>query len=214
MKTTNRIDVGARIGCIVILRDAGKSRYNTRLVLCRCDCGREFMVGRNDLRRRGRSATCHCVRWLPSRQSAEVRLWRSVKKTDSCWLWQGRKNKTGYGSLFCAGKIWRAHRLSWFLANGPIPAGMVVCHHCDNPACVRVDHLFLGTQVENIRDARDKHRLNYSGITVEVVLEIRKRFETGGISRRGLARVYGVHNSTICKIISRKTWPDVEWKAP
>lgn len=76
-----------------------------------------------------------------------------------CWEWQaGRSSVWGYGSARVAGRTVPAHRLSWQLTYGDIPAGMVVCHACDNPPCVRPSHLFLGTQRDNIQDSLAKGR--------------------------------------------------------
>lgn len=76
---------------------------------------------------------------------------------DGCILWTGTLDEDGYGRLFVRRRRWRAHRLAWTLERGPIPPGLVVMHRCDQPSCVRVDHLELGTQAENLRD-RDRKR--------------------------------------------------------
>lgn len=88
----------------------------------------------------------------------EERFNKNVNKTLSCWLWEGCTNKAGYGVLNVHTKQTMAHRFSWSIINGFIPKGMFVCHHCDNPPCVRPDHLFLGTQDDNIHDMIAKGR--------------------------------------------------------
>jgi len=87
-----------------------------------------------------------------------TRFWLKVHKTADCWLWQGATNKRGYGRCTVNGVNWYSHRLSWMLHYGAIPVGMFVLHHCDNPSCVRPDHLFLGTQTDNMKDCVRKRR--------------------------------------------------------
>lgn len=95
----------------------------------------------------------------------EVRFWAKVRKSDGCWLWMGLKDKDGYGQLRRdkqpgerRGRMVKAARLAWELENGLMPDGMGALHTCDNPPCVRHDHIYPGTPVENGRDLRERVR--------------------------------------------------------
>ena len=151
------------------------------------------------------------------------RFWSKVDKTGSngCWVWTGAKNGSGrpFSGIGQGNKVRLAHRLSYEFAYGPIPEGLLVCHHCDNPACVRPDHLFLGTQSDNLRDAYRKGRLTQlrpapSGVenqnaklTDEMVRAIRAEV---GQTHRQLAKKYHVTHGTITAAISRKSWRHVK----
>ena len=86
--------------------------------------------------------------------------WSSrVAVADSgCWLWQKFLSR-GYGHIWMNGRNHGAHRVAWASRNGPVPDGMFVCHSCDVRSCVNPEHLFIGTQQDNIQDARSKGRL-------------------------------------------------------
>ena len=96
----------------------------------------------------------------------EGRFWGRVNKTDTCWLWTGAKSEKGYG-VFVHRRAFRAHRFSYELLKGPIPAGLLVCHTCDNPPCVNPDHLFVGTPKDNTQDAIQKGRAVQCAFTSE-----------------------------------------------
>ena len=91
------------------------------------------------------------------RRPREERFWPKVEPepNSGCWLWNGAVDKRGYGRL---GRT-LAHRISYEIAYGRPGRGLYVCHTCDVPGCVRPDHLFLGTQSDNIRDAATKGRI-------------------------------------------------------
>lgn len=89
-------------------------------------------------------------------------FWDCVAKTELCWIWTASKNSDGYGGLKLDGKSKKAHRVSWEMHNGPIPPGMHVLHRCDNPPCVRPDHLFLGTHKKNMEDRELKKRHGFA----------------------------------------------------
>ena len=90
--------------------------------------------------------------------SPDKRFWSKVKKTDGCWLWTGHLDYQGYGDFTIGRKQrYRAHRYSVIL-DGRDPTGKYVCHHCDNPSCVRPDHLFIGTPLDNMQDKMKKGR--------------------------------------------------------
>lgn len=89
-----------------------------------------------------------------------LRFWSHVDKSGGCWIWLAGCGSGGYGKAHIRGVGGvPAHRASWMITNGPIPAGMFVCHHCDVRNCVNPAQLFLGTQRDNIRDASEKGRL-------------------------------------------------------
>ena len=149
------------------------------------------------------------------RGTLEERFWEKVGKRgpDDCWEWAGSKQSHGYGQINAGGRgrILSAHRVSWELANGPIPIGMCVLHYCDNPGCVNPAHLFLGTQEDNIQDRAKKGRnargagIGISKLDKQDIGEIRVMLSRG-ISRSVISKKYGVTRRTIGDINAGKTW--------
>lgn len=93
--------------------------------------------------------------------SLSERLYANTEPNDTgCWLWLGSKGRGGYCQLKWRGKSGYVHRRSYVLWHGPIPDGMVVCHACDVPNCINPDHLFAGTQQQNVQDSIRKGRIN------------------------------------------------------
>lgn len=143
------------------------------------------------------------------------RFWAKVTKTDACWEWATTgRNRQGYGQLKINGRQHSAHRLSFLLHYGPIHRGLVVRHTCDNPACVRPDHLIPGTYADNMRDAVERGRIargtrhGRARITYEIAEQIRAA-STGGMRQRAIAAQFGVAQTTVSQIVRGVTWAEV-----
>jgi hypothetical protein len=154
-------------------------------------------------------------------QRALDRFWSKVEKTDACWLWHGSRNNMGYPVFFLRtnprnSPLSYAHRLSFAIAKGPIPDGMVICHKCDVPHCINPGHLFLGTQKDNMADCSRKGRTrcgtrvgesnHKSKLTAQAVREIRA-IVNPNISH--LAKKYGVSRHPIKLVLTGETWRHV-----
>lgn len=145
-----------------------------------------------------------------------VRFWRHVVKGEGCWPWQGASMTSGYGSFGVErGQMVGAHRYSWQIANGPIPNGMWVLHTCDNRPCVNPAHLWLGSALDNNRDAiakgrraRQDQRGEANGrakLALDQVLHIRASDTPAPV----LALQYGVTKELVYAIRRRRLWRHV-----
>lgn len=123
----------------------------------------------------------------------------NVAVEGDCLVWQRHRNNRGYGTVEWRGRRWYVHRLVWRLAYGPIPAGVRILHHCDNPPCARLDHLFAGSQGDNMQDAAAKGRIRGGRPRAldEADLAWAREFMASGRSLREAARQLGVSHSTL-----------------
>lgn len=167
------------------------------------------------------------------KESLEKRFYKHITKLpNGCWEWSGLRNYYGYGIIaksYSLPRHKKAHRASWEIHRGPIPDGLFVCHHCDNPPCCNPDHLFLGTCKDNIQDLVKKKRHCFgeamrermlkhavkggehccAKLTADAIRAIRSGLKEG-ILGKDFALEYGVSRSTICDIAKRRTWRHVE----
>jgi hypothetical protein len=151
-------------------------------------------------------------------QSVKTYLIQRTVVTDGCWLWSGEHNKTGYGVISGRGSgkahYVMAHRAMWEEFMGPIPSGIIVCHHCDNPGCVNLDHLFLGSHRDNAWDCMMKGRSSVQkdgsirkgrGLSVEEV-RAAKAMLSDGVKQKDIAKSLGVGPNCINAIARGRTW--------
>jgi HNH endonuclease len=134
----------------------------------------------------------------------------TLDHNSGCWLWMGGLNGNGYGRFRVNGVLEYAHRRSWKIHKGSIPHGMNVLHRCDNPPCINPDHLFLGTQSDNVRDTETKGRGNHPrGSQVHTAILTEKQVReilASKLGPRALGRIYGVSHVAVVRIKSGKNW--------
>lgn len=157
-------------------------------------------------------------------------FWKKVDKKgeDECWEWVASKNNHGYGQFKINKKPYLSHRISWILSNGQIPQDdsyfktLHILHSCDNPGCQNPNHLFLGTQKDNMEDMINKNRQSINRqtrnqgekcgahkLTEEQVLKIRQKYSTCLYTQKQLADEYGVGQDQISRIVNNKTWKHI-----
>jgi len=172
----------------------------------------------------GNRDCCNPTHLILREPSPTTRNWQKryeenlyVGAPDMCWEY-ALTDSDGYGRILVEGKRIGAHRLAWEIENGPIPDGMCICHHCDNPSCCNPAHLFLGTHTDNAHDRDKKGRggsargskVGGAKLTSDDVRKIRALYSTGKYTQRLLAGQFGVASNTVCYIVNRKLWTWLE----
>lgn len=153
------------------------------------------------------------------RRSIEERFWPKVHKTEGCWIWTAARDAGGYGWFGLPGRNGgseHAHRVAYRLLVGPIPPGASVCHRCDNRACVNPDHLFLGTDADNVADMVSKGRNRgavgsrncHARVSEEDIPKIRAMVKQGH-AQNEVARYFGVSAAEVNKIVLGHRWRHV-----
>lgn len=144
------------------------------------------------------------------------RFWMRVDRTGECWIWTGRFTRDGYGRASIGNqRESSAHRVSFEIANGTIPAGLCVLHRCDDKRCVNPAHLFLGTKKQNSEDMVSKARqargegAGSSKLTADQVKWARDAYAAGLASMRGIGRLLGINPATVHAIVHRRNWRHV-----
>lgn len=128
-----------------------------------------------------------------------------------CWIWKASKSRDEYGRIMFDGKRWKAHRFSYAYHKGTVPDDMVVCHRCDTPACVNPDHLFLGTQADNVADSVAKGRfpvrhLGASNPKAKITEEQARAIHASSESNTELSKRYGISGVMVGLIKRKLAW--------
>jgi hypothetical protein len=137
------------------------------------------------------------------------------QREGDCLIWQRARLPWGYGKLAFKGKLLYAHRAAYIAHVGPIPKGMQVLHHCDNPPCIEPTHLFLGTNADNRQDSvmKGRHcqgeRQVAAILTIEKVHEIRRMYASGRYFQRELGEIFGVTQTLIGGVVRGSRWTHV-----
>jgi hypothetical protein len=172
-------------------------------------CGASFGPGRKGLKVFAlRKYCCHACSCEARISSMRVRWEKKVQRAaNGCLIWTGSKNARGYGNIrnLVTRSRLCAHRAAYEIFIGPIPEGMQVLHRCDNPSCVEPTHLFLGSQVTNMRDMLSKGRSFKAKLVPDQVREIRERLLRGDAGVL-LAREFGVTPTAISFIKRGRSW--------
>jgi Mor family transcriptional regulator len=159
------------------------------------------------------------IRWRMKKKPPIERFEEKFAKTEGCWIWAAFIAPNGYGLFYDGERDVGAHRYSYAAYVGQIPQGLIVRHKCDVPACVRPDHLHLGTQAENIQDKITKKRqskgakIGNAKLTEDQIVALRSAYEAGA-SGHALATQFSISPAHVYKILRGQLWAHVNGAQP
>lgn len=208
----------------VIKRKIGDSYINGEALWeCECSCIKKTIVYVHGSElRQGRKKSCGCI-WKPEKKEylnkihARLIQHSTLNVLTQCIEWTGYKDKDGYGKISITqnGKErpFQTHRVSWMVHGGTIPPNMFILHSCDNPSCIRIDHLFLGTHQENIDDKmrKGRHIFPTGADCKQAILSENKAQKILNMKGKGktsheIAKYYKIAASTVRSIWQRRSW--------
>lgn len=177
-------------------------------------CGLTFLTWPSFIKAGRKFCSRACKHSAPHpHQPLADRFWPKVDTSSDCWRWMGALLPSGYGYIGRKDGTSLAHRVAFELTHGSIPDGMLVCHRCDNRACVNPAHLFLGTPADNSIDMVTKRRSTEgehnpsARITRQIAVEIRE-LRAQGLTQSAIAARYGIGQSQVHRIIHMQHWKD------
>ncbi len=139
--------IGEKFGKLTVMTISElRSKRGHVCLKCLCECGNEKVYPAHHIEE-GALVSCGC--WKSGKERILPTFLKKIEKTEGCWIWKGQINKAGYGRHCCK----YAHRLSYEYHKGDIPEGKIICHTCNNKACVNPNHMYPGTAYDNAQDA-------------------------------------------------------------
>ena len=211
---------GIKFGKLTVIEYAGNENPNGLRKLCKwkclCECGNIKTVLRNNLVS-GSTQGCGCVKWPKGEEytnKLKKRFYNKYQENGGCWIWTGSLNVWGYGVIRVNRKNMLAHRISWIIHEGDIPEDLLICHTCDNPACVNPKHLWLGSNKDNMTDMYLKNRSNQPKgekhalckLNDKKVFKIRSLYKPRIYPANRIAKEFNVSEVCVYNIIYKRTW--------
>lgn len=214
--------IGQSFNKLKVISFNGRNKRKNLIWNCICECGNTTTAITSELKS-GEKKSCGCL-LSPSYSQALNRIkekitQNSIVNPNGCIEWQGKLNKKGYGRISFKERRLPIHRASWIVHKGEIPNDLWVLHHCDNPKCVNIDHLYLGTPKDNVRDMDERNRRKavpglkgseciLAKLKEEDIPKI-KKMRKQGMSHREIGEIFNVTKGCIGHVLSGLNWKHI-----